>query len=134
MDHLSLQPLTPAPALETPEAVKNARDLAKAKEAAEEFEAVFIAEMMKPMFEGISTDGMFGGGKGEEVFRGILLQEYGKMIAHTGSVGLSSQIKDAIIQMQKDADGRAEAAALEAEIADTPDLLPLTPNENEEAI
>lgn len=80
-----------------------AKDIAKAEETAKEFEAVFVSEMMKPMFEGISTDGMFGGGKGEEVFRGMLLQEYGKMVSQSGSIGLSDQIKQQMILMQEQA-------------------------------
>jgi Rod binding domain-containing protein len=85
--------------------LKGSINLEKAEAAAQEFEAVFIAEMMKPMFEGISTDGMFGGGKGEEIFRGILLQEYGNMLSQTGSIGLASQVKDTMIQMQAEANG-----------------------------
>lgn len=81
----------------------SAKDIAKAEETAKEFEAVFVSEMMKPMFEQISTDGMFGGGKGEEVFRGMLLQEYGKMVAQSGSIGLSDQIKQQMILMQEQA-------------------------------
>jgi flagellar protein FlgJ len=91
-------------------AIHDARTVAKAEETAKEFEAVFIAEMMKPMFEGISTDGMFGGGKGEEIFRGMLLQEYGKMMSQTGSVGLSSQVKEHIILMQEQADNGPQNA------------------------
>lgn len=89
------------------EKARQERNLAKATEAAQDFEAVFIAEMMKPMFEGISTEAPFGGGKGEEVFRGMLLQEYGKLIARTGSIGLSGQVRDEMIRMQSQADGQA---------------------------
>ncbi len=85
-------------------ALQDANRLAKAGEAAKEFEAVFIAEMMKPMFESIPTEGMFGGGKGEEVFRGMLLQEYGKLMAETSSFGLTDQVKQQIILMQEQAD------------------------------
>ncbi len=85
--------------------IKSSIDIEKAEEAAKEFEAVFIAEMMKPMFEGISTDGQFGGGKGEEIFRGMLLQEYGNLMAQTGAVGIASEVKNAMIQMQNEADG-----------------------------
>lgn len=92
-------------ATEAADKVKKAKDLAKVEVAAGEFEAVFIAEMLKPMFEGITTDGMFGGGKGEEVFRGQLLQEYGKMISQTGSLGVSSWVKEAMIKMQEEAQG-----------------------------
>ena len=68
--------------------------------AAKEFEAVFITEMMKPMFDGIETDGTFGGGKGEEVFRGVLLDEYGKMLAKSGQLGIADKIKAEMIRMQ----------------------------------
>lgn len=85
-------------------AMSKAQQLEKAEEASKEFEAVFIAEMLKPMFEDISTDGMFGGGKGEEVFRGMLLQEYGKSMAENGGFGLADQVKQQMILMQEQAD------------------------------
>ena len=83
--------------------LKDARELKKVEDAAQEFEAVFIGEMLKPMFEGIETDGQFGGGKGEEIFRGMMVQEYGKMLAKNGGIGLSSQIREQMIQMQEEA-------------------------------
>lgn len=83
------------------------REMEKIDQTAEDFEAVFIAEMMKPMFEGISTEAPFGGGKGEEVFRGMLLQEYGKIVAHTGGIGLADSVKEKMIQLQEQADNGA---------------------------
>lgn len=68
--------------------------------ASKEFEAVFISEMMKPMFAGIKTNEMFGGGKTEDVFRGVLLQEYGKMISETGQIGIAEHVKTEMIKMQ----------------------------------
>lgn len=76
------------------------KNLEKIDDAAREFESVFIAEMMKPMFEGINTEGMFGGGKGEEIFRGMLLQEYGKILAQTGGIGISGPVREEMIRMQ----------------------------------
>jgi flagellar protein FlgJ len=72
-------------------------------DAANEFESVFVSEMIKPMFEGISTEAPFGGGKGEEIFRGMMVQEYGKILSKTGGLGLSPQIADAMIKMQEQA-------------------------------
>ena len=74
---------------------------AQLEAAAKDFEAVFITEMMKPMFAGIKTDSKFGGGNGEEIFRGIMLQEYGKMISETGQIGIADSIKAELIQMQE---------------------------------
>lgn len=81
--------------------IKNAKQLEKIAGAAEEFEAVFVAEMMKPMFEGLETDGLFGGGKGEEVFKGLLLQEYGKITASTGRIGIADAVKTELIKLQE---------------------------------
>lgn len=79
------------------------KERAKFEQAAKEFEGLFISEMIKPMFEGLDTNGPFGGGRGEEVFRGLMIQEYGKIIAGSGGVGLSSQIRDQLIKMQEQA-------------------------------
>jgi len=80
--------------------MKNAPNLASIETAAQEFEAVFISAMMKPMFEGTQIEGTFGGGKGEEIFQGMILQEYGKMMSKTGSIGLASDVKAKLIEMQ----------------------------------
>ncbi len=81
--------------------LKSAQQLEKIAGASEEFEAVFVAEMMKPMFEGIGSDGLFGGGKGEEVFKGLLLQEYGKITASTGKIGIADAVKTELIKLQE---------------------------------
>ncbi len=75
------------------------------EQAAKDFEALFVTEMMKPMFEGIKTDGAFGGGKTEEVFRGLMLQEYGKMVAETGQLGIAQAVKTEMIKMQEAVNG-----------------------------
>ena len=32
------------------------------------------------MFSGIKTDGLFGGGQGEEMFRSMMIDQYGKQL------------------------------------------------------
>lgn len=66
-----------------------------------EFEAVFISEMMRPMFDGLEIDPMFGGGKGEEIFRSMMVDEYGKTMANAGGVGLADYIKAELIRLQE---------------------------------
>jgi Rod binding domain-containing protein len=73
------------------------------EEAAKEFEAVFLSAMLKPMFEQIEIDSNFGGGKGEEVFRGIMVQEYGKMISETQTIGLAEHVKAELLRIQEEA-------------------------------
>ncbi|PCI99706.1 MAG: flagellar biosynthesis protein FlgJ [Alphaproteobacteria bacterium] len=76
------------------------RNRERVEESARDFEAVFITEMMKPMFDGIETDGPFGGGKGEEIFRGIMLDEYGKNVASLNTIGIQTQVANKLIEMQ----------------------------------
>ena len=88
---------------------------AGAQEAAQEFEAMFLSEMFKPVFESIPVDDAFGGGKGEEVFRGILVQEYGKMMARAGGIGLSDHVREELIRMQADAGTPSQTSVKEIE-------------------
>lgn len=81
-------------------AVKS-KDMAKAEQAAEDFEAFFMTKMMESMFEGVSTDGIFGGGHAEKIYRSMLFTEYGKEMAKVGSIGVKQNVLDAIIKMQE---------------------------------
>ncbi|UEM04259.1 rod-binding protein [Skermanella rosea] len=77
-----------------------ADDKAVAK-AAGEFEAQFVSQMLSQMWQGIETDGYFGGGNGEEMFRGLMINEYGKMITQSGQLGIADQVKQAMLKMQE---------------------------------
>ena len=72
----------------------------KADEAAKEFEAVFISQMLTHMFAGIETDGMFGGGHAEDIYRGMMVEEYGKIIAQSGGIGMADALKAQLIEAQ----------------------------------
>jgi flagellar protein FlgJ len=73
----------------------------KAKAAAVEFEGFFIATALETMFSGIETEGLFGGGHGEKVFRSMLLQEYGKSIAQKGGFGIADTVQREILKLQE---------------------------------
>jgi len=77
------------------------KDRKKIEAAATDFEAMFLTEMMRPMFDTVKTDPMFGGGKGEDTFKGFLLQEYGKKMSENGGIGLASFVKDEMIRIQE---------------------------------
>lgn len=79
------------------------------KKAAAEFEAMMIAQMLQPMFESLSTDGAFGGGSGEEMFRPMLVEQYAKGIAKNGGIGLSDVVAQEMLRMQGMGDANAVA-------------------------
>jgi len=73
----------------------------QAKRVGQEFEALFLSEMLSPVFESIDSDGMFGGGEGEKIFRSMMVQEYGKAIAQSGGVGIADAVQREILKMQE---------------------------------
>ena len=79
----------------------DAKNAAKAKAAAEDFEAFFVSHAFEDMFAGMDTDPMFGGGEAEQMFRSFLLQEYGKKVAASGGIGVSSMVQQQLLQLQE---------------------------------
>jgi peptidoglycan hydrolase FlgJ len=102
MDPVGPLPLAPQLPRPAPRAVP--ADVAR---TARDFEAVFIGQMTKLMMESAGSDGVFTGGHGEEMFRGVLAEEMGKSIAQRGGLGLAPAVAAQIIRMQGgDANGR----------------------------
>ncbi len=75
-------------------------------DAAVDFEAVYLGEMLKPMFETVEVDSTFGGGSAEETWRGMLVEEYAKSIAKGGGIGLASSVEKEMLKLQEMADGK----------------------------
>ena len=84
---------TPAP--------KPTGDAAKAEWASKEYEAVFISQFLGSMFSGIKTDGITGGGQGEEMFRSLMVNEYAKGLQQRGGFGLAAQMKSELLKHQE---------------------------------
>ena len=72
----------------------------QARHVAQQFERMFISEMLGPMFQGIETDGPFGGGNAEATFRPMLLDQYADSIAKQGGVGIADKVMKEILKMQ----------------------------------
>ena len=73
----------------------------KMRETAEAFEAAFLSQMLKPMFEGLSTDGMFGGGEGEAQWRSFLIDEMAKTTVKAGGIGLADTVVSEMLKLQE---------------------------------
>jgi len=83
---------------------------AELRRAAEEFEAIFLAQMMAPMFEGLETDGLGGGGMGEEIFRPMLIERYAEALSHAGGVGIADSIVRELMRLQETGPETADGA------------------------
>ncbi len=67
--------------------------------AVQEFEAMFLSEMLAPMFEGATRSTLFGGA-GQEIWSSLLTQEYGRVLAGRGGLGLGASAMHALMQQQ----------------------------------
>ncbi len=73
------------------------------RETAEAFEASFLTQMLKPMFEGLSTEAPFGGGEAEGTWRGFLVDAMAKQTVKAGGIGLADQVVAQMLKMQEGA-------------------------------
>lgn len=81
---ITLNPASPAPAR------LHAND--RLWKAAKEFEALFMAQMFAQMRKTVPVNPMFGGGKGEEIFRDLLDQQVAQDMVEQKSFGLAEQL------------------------------------------
>jgi Rod binding domain-containing protein len=103
MTKLSLPPVAAPPVAAPVSRPKVPAEPAKVAKAAQDFEAMAIGELLKPMFDTVDTaNSFFGGGSGEEAWRPMLVQEIAKQIAAHGGLGLAKPVYDAMLRKQED--------------------------------
>lgn len=73
----------------------------EARQTAEDFEQFFLAQMLDHMFAGVPTDGAFGGGNAESIYRSLLNTEYAKVISQGGGIGLADAVYREILMLQE---------------------------------
>jgi Rod binding domain-containing protein len=71
-----------------------------AAETARSFEAVFVGQITKMMMDTAEVSDTFGGGHGEEMFRGVLAEQLGTVIAKGRGIGLAPIVMQEIVRLQ----------------------------------
>ena len=75
-------------------------DAGKLREAAEEFESVFLAQILNAM--GAGLDGNQGIGAGDDnPFGDLLQQEYAKLISRSGGIGVADAVLREMLRLQE---------------------------------
>jgi peptidoglycan hydrolase FlgJ len=82
-------------------AVPSTSTQAKARQTAEDFEAVFLNTMMQSMFAGLDGEGPLGGSGASGVWRSFLTDEYAKGIAKAGGIGIADHVYRSLIAHQE---------------------------------
>jgi Rod binding domain-containing protein len=91
---MDLTPIAPAPG--QPKAAPSPAEQ-QARRTAEAFEAAFLAEMLR--YTGLNAmPASFGGGAGEEAFGSFLTDEYARLLAERGGIGIAEQVFEILKQ------------------------------------
>ena len=88
---LSALTLKAAQSLKNPDA-KGISDDEKVREMANDFEAIFIQQMLKTMRNTSVNTEIFKKSEGEKVFQSLLDEQYAKVSAKSGRLGLGDMI------------------------------------------
>ena len=73
---------------------------AQIAKTANSFETSFLSNMLGQMFQGVSTDGPFGGGQGEGAFRSFLMDAFAQQINKSGGIGVAAAVQREMLKMQ----------------------------------
>jgi Rod binding domain-containing protein len=84
--------------------------LGQLREQAKELEGVFLNTLMKEMFASLKTDqSAFGGGFGEETWRGMQAEQFADAMAEAGGIGIAQSILPDLIAAQEAAQDATNA-------------------------
>ena len=76
--------------------------LRKTKDAAKQFESVFLTNMFEEMFAGIDEqEGPLSAGPSQSAWRSMLTEEYANTIAKSGGVGVADHVQRELIALQE---------------------------------
>jgi Rod binding domain-containing protein len=73
----------------------------KVKQQAQEFEAVYIGQMLNQMSSGIGNETGFDGGHAEQQWRSLLNEHIGRSISAGGGVGLADGVRRELMRLQE---------------------------------
>lgn len=90
----------PADSMKAKRALKQSHTTEQVDQIAEDFEAVFLSQMLEHLFSGVGDDDPFRG-PGSDIYKSMMLQEYGKMIAKTGGIGVADHVKRELLRTQE---------------------------------
>ncbi|MEY4630700.1 MAG: flagellar rod-binding protein FlgJ [Pseudomonadota bacterium] len=87
------------------------KDIARVKQSAQEFEAIFLEMMLKTMRDSVQKSGLIDGGNAEQMYQSMLDSEYAKQMSAQNMTGIAGNIES---QLLSSMGVKTDAAALRA--------------------
>jgi peptidoglycan hydrolase FlgJ len=92
---------------------KQGADKAKMRQVAQDFEGLFLGQMLENIFAGLETNELFGGGDAEDIYKSMMMEEYGKAMAKTGGIGVADHVMRQMLQQQEAIPAKAKTETTE---------------------
>ena len=67
----------------------------------QDFESMFVGQMLDQMFGETEGDDMFGDSDTSDVYRGMMVDQFGKEIAQAGGIGIAAYVKQELLKLQE---------------------------------
>jgi flagellar protein FlgJ len=74
---------------------------AQADKASKDFESMFVGQMLEQMFGDSIGDEAFGDSETSDVYKGMMMDEYGKQIERSGGIGIAGYVKRELLKLQE---------------------------------
>lgn len=83
--------------------ITSGREMQEAQmdKVANDFESMFVSQMLEQMFGDSLGMEAFGDKETTEVYKGLMVEEYGKQIANAGGIGIAAYIKQELLKLQE---------------------------------
>ncbi|NBO19268.1 MAG: hypothetical protein EBV03_08610 [Proteobacteria bacterium] len=81
--------------------VKKPATAAQAEDTARDFESMFMSQMLEQMFGDSIGDEAFGDDDSSQIYKGLLMDAYGKEVAKSGGIGIAQYVKRELLALQE---------------------------------
>jgi len=75
--------------------------LDRIKATSQDFESVFLSNMLEEMFAGVGEDDPFGNSEGAATWRSLRTEEFARAISRAGGIGLAEHVERHLIALQE---------------------------------
>jgi flagellar protein FlgJ len=89
-------------------------DREKLKKACSDFEALFLARMLKIMRQSVPSSGLWGNSPGREIYDSLMDQELAKKMAQREGLGLGKKVYDQVLKREEKSEPPSEQGQLRA--------------------
>lgn len=76
-------------------------NMGQIEKASKDFESLFISQMVEQMFGDSEGDSAFGSSETNDVYKGMMMDEYGKQISKAGGIGVADYVKRELMKLQE---------------------------------